>query len=48
MKKRHQSSVFSELYFDKYEVSIDEKNIKYFEERKHPFSKVTQSYICPH
>ena len=40
MRKRP-SNVFSELYFDKYELCVDEKNIKYFEEKQHAFSKVT-------
>ena len=34
------NSVFSELYFDQYEVCVDERNIRYFEEKKNPLIKV--------
>ena len=38
--RKPKNNIFSELYFDQYEVDVNAKNIRYFEEEKQPFIKV--------
>ena len=38
--RKPKNSIFSELYFDQYEVSVTAKNIRYFEVEEHPLVKV--------
>ena len=44
MKTKCQS-VFSELYFSQYEMSVDEKNIKYVDGKKGPITKVNSIFL---
>ena len=39
--RKPKNNIFSELYFDEYEVSVNAKNIRYFEVEEHPLVKVT-------
>ena len=38
--RKPKNNIFSELYFDQYEVDVNAKNIRYFEEEEQPFIKV--------
>ena len=38
--RKPKNNIFSELYFDQYEVSVTAKNIRYFEVEEHPLVKV--------
>ena len=38
--RKPKNNIFSELYFDQYEVSVNAKNIHYFEVEEHPLVKV--------
>ena len=38
--RKPKNNIFSELYFDQYEVDVNAKNIRYFEEEAQPFLKV--------
>ena len=38
--RKPKNNIFSELYFDQYEVSVNAKNIRYFEVEEHPLIKV--------
>ena len=38
--RKPKNNIFSELYFDQYEVNVNPKNIRYFEVEEHPLVKV--------
>ena len=43
--RKPKNNIFSELYFDQYEVSVNAKNIRYFEVEEHPLIKVNSLLI---
>ena len=38
--RKPKNNIFSELYFDQYEVNVNPKNIRYFEVEENPLVKV--------
>ena len=43
--RKPKNNIFSELYFDQYEVDVNAKNIRYFEEEAQPFLKVISLHV---
>ena len=43
--RKPKNNIFSELYFDQYEVDVNAKNIRYFEEEAQPFIKVISLHV---
>ena len=46
--RKPKNNIFSELYFDQYEVDVNAKNIRYFEEEAQPFIKVISCMVSTH